>query len=97
MAQESGSDLERRLAHAERQLSEALERQAAADEVLRLILACGVSPAHVTSSTSPPSCKTSRPFAAKSLNNCPSASPSRLRDVPTADLRASLRSTGFQS
>jgi signal transduction histidine kinase/CheY-like chemotaxis protein len=37
MLQESGSDLERRLAHAERQLSEALERQAAADEVLRLI------------------------------------------------------------
>ena len=37
MLQELSSDLERRLAHAERQLSEALERQAAADEVLRLI------------------------------------------------------------
>src|SRR5262245_16805416 len=37
MAQDSSSDLERRLAQAERQLSEALERQAATDEVLRLI------------------------------------------------------------
>src|SRR5262245_55195944 len=37
MAQDSTSDLERRLAQAERQLSEALERQAATDEVLRLI------------------------------------------------------------
>jgi signal transduction histidine kinase len=37
MAQDSASDLERRLAQAERQLSEALERQAATDEVLRLI------------------------------------------------------------
>ena len=41
MAQELDSDLERRLAHAERQLSEALERQAAADEVLRLISPAG--------------------------------------------------------
>ena len=31
MAQDSASDLERRLAQAERQLSEALERQAATD------------------------------------------------------------------
>ena len=37
MAQESTSDLERRLARAERQLSEALELQAATDEVLRVI------------------------------------------------------------
>src|SRR5262249_38452696 len=37
MAQDSASDLERRLAQAERQLSEALERQAATDEVLRVI------------------------------------------------------------
>ena len=37
MAQESGSDLERRLAMAQRALSEALERQAATDEVLRVI------------------------------------------------------------
>jgi GAF domain-containing protein len=37
MAQNPASDLERRLAQAERQLSEALERQAATDEVLRLI------------------------------------------------------------
>src|SRR5262245_41283081 len=37
MAQDSTSDLERRLAQAERQLSEALERQAATDEVLRVI------------------------------------------------------------
>src|SRR5262245_38608189 len=34
MAQDSASDLERRLAEAERQLSEALERQAATDGVL---------------------------------------------------------------
>jgi GAF domain-containing protein len=37
MAQESASDLERRLVQAERQLAEALERQAATDEVLRAI------------------------------------------------------------
>jgi GAF domain-containing protein len=37
MAQDSASDLERRLTQAERQLSEAFERQAATDEVLRLI------------------------------------------------------------
>ena len=37
MAQDFASDLERRLAQAERQLNEALERQAATDEVLRLI------------------------------------------------------------
>ena len=37
MAQESVSDLERRLALAQRALSEALERQAASDEVLRVI------------------------------------------------------------
>jgi hypothetical protein len=37
MAQNSASDLERRLAQAERQLNEALERQAATDEVLRVI------------------------------------------------------------
>src|SRR5262245_51814419 len=37
MAQDSANDLERRLAQAERQLSEALERQAATDEVLRVI------------------------------------------------------------
>jgi two-component system, NtrC family, sensor kinase len=37
MAQDSASDLERRLAQAERQLSEALERQAATDEILRVI------------------------------------------------------------
>ena len=37
MAQDSGSDLERRLAYAERQLNNALERQAATDEVLRVI------------------------------------------------------------
>src|SRR5262245_41096551 len=37
MAQDSASDLERRLAQAERQLSEAFERQAATDEVLRVI------------------------------------------------------------
>src|SRR5262245_32787695 len=37
MAQDSASDLERRLAQAERQLSEALDRQAATDEVLRVI------------------------------------------------------------
>src|SRR5262245_34313703 len=37
MAQDSVSDLERRLAQAERQLNEALERQAATDEVLRVI------------------------------------------------------------
>ena len=37
MAQESASDLERRLALAQRALSEALERQAATDEVLRVI------------------------------------------------------------
>jgi two-component system, NtrC family, sensor kinase len=37
MAQESTTDLERRLAQAQRELSEALERQAATDEVLRVI------------------------------------------------------------
>src|SRR5262245_27511823 len=37
MAQDSASDLERRLAQAERQLSEAWERQAATSEVLRVI------------------------------------------------------------
>jgi hypothetical protein len=37
MAQETASDLECRLAQAERQLSEALERQAATDEILRVI------------------------------------------------------------
>jgi GAF domain-containing protein len=37
MAQDSASDFERRLAQAERQLNEALERQAASDEVLRVI------------------------------------------------------------
>jgi hypothetical protein len=37
MAQETASDLERRLAQAQRELSEALERQAASDEVLRVI------------------------------------------------------------
>src|SRR5262245_36932654 len=37
MAQDSANDLERRLAQAERQLNEALERQAATDEVLRVI------------------------------------------------------------
>src|SRR5262245_51827733 len=37
MAQETASDLECRLAQAERELSEALERQAATDEVLRVI------------------------------------------------------------
>src|SRR5262245_15942238 len=37
MAQDSASDLGRRLAQAERQLSEALERQAATDEVLSVI------------------------------------------------------------
>src|SRR5262245_1571427 len=37
MAQDSASDLERRLAQAERQLSEAFDRQAATDEVLRVI------------------------------------------------------------
>src|SRR5215475_10319386 len=37
MAQEVVTDLECRLAQAERQLSEALERQAATDEVLRVI------------------------------------------------------------
>src|SRR5262245_1731745 len=37
MAQDSASDLERRLAQAERQLSGAFERQAATDEVLRVI------------------------------------------------------------
>jgi two-component system, NtrC family, sensor kinase len=37
MTQEPATDLERRLAQAERQLSEALERQAATDEVLRVI------------------------------------------------------------
>ena len=35
MQQESATDLERRLAQAERQLSEALEQQAATSEVLR--------------------------------------------------------------
>jgi GAF domain-containing protein len=37
MAQEAASDLARRLAKAERELNEALERQAAADEVLQVI------------------------------------------------------------
>jgi hypothetical protein len=37
MAQEPATDLERRLVQAERQLSEALERQAATDEVLGVI------------------------------------------------------------
>src|SRR5262249_23352821 len=37
MAEESAADLERRLAQAERELSEALDRQTAADEGLRLI------------------------------------------------------------
>ena len=37
MAHESASDLERRLALAQRALSEALGRQAATDEVLRVI------------------------------------------------------------
>jgi hypothetical protein len=37
MAQESASDLECRLAQAQRELSEALARQAATDEVLRVI------------------------------------------------------------
>ena len=37
MAQQAVNDLERRLAQAERQLAEALERQAATDEVLRVI------------------------------------------------------------
>src|SRR3954451_18773735 len=37
MTQEIADDLESRLAQAERQLTEALERQAATDEVLRLI------------------------------------------------------------
>ena len=37
MAQEPASDLERRLAHVERQLTEALERQAATAEVLKVI------------------------------------------------------------
>ena len=37
MAQQTTTDLERRLAQAERQLGEALERQAATDEVLRVI------------------------------------------------------------
>jgi signal transduction histidine kinase/putative methionine-R-sulfoxide reductase with GAF domain len=37
MAQESASDLERQLAQTRRELSEALERQAATDEVLRVI------------------------------------------------------------
>ena len=37
MAHQTANDLERRLAQTERQLSEALERQAATDEVLRLI------------------------------------------------------------
>jgi GAF domain-containing protein/CheY-like chemotaxis protein len=46
MAQDADSDLERRLAQAERQLSEALERQAATDEVLRAI---GASPSLVQS------------------------------------------------
>jgi two-component system, NtrC family, sensor kinase len=44
MAQDADSDLERRLAQAERQLNEALERQAATDEVLRAI---GASPSLV--------------------------------------------------
>ena len=37
MGQEPVTDLERCLAHAQRELSEALERQAATDEVLRVI------------------------------------------------------------
>src|SRR5262245_21350469 len=37
MAQESASDLERQLAQVRRELSEALERQAATDEILRVI------------------------------------------------------------
>ena len=37
MAQEPATDLERRLAEGQRELSEALERQAATDEVLRVI------------------------------------------------------------
>src|SRR5262245_13315493 len=37
MAQDPASDLERRLAQAKRQLSESLDRQAATDEVLRVI------------------------------------------------------------
>ena len=37
MAQDNATDLERPLAQAQRQLSEALERQAATDEVLRVI------------------------------------------------------------
>src|SRR5262245_58322029 len=37
MAQDSASDLERRLAQAERQLSEALEQQTATSEILRVI------------------------------------------------------------
>jgi len=37
MAQETATDLERRLAQAERELSEALERQSATNEVLRVI------------------------------------------------------------
>ena len=37
MVQDNATDLERPLAQAQRQLSEALERQAATDEVLRVI------------------------------------------------------------
>src|SRR5215470_10625935 len=37
MPQDLATDLERRLAQTERELSEALERQAATDEVLRII------------------------------------------------------------
>jgi hypothetical protein len=37
MAQEAATDLEHRLAQAQRELSESLERQAATDEVLRVI------------------------------------------------------------
>ena len=37
MAKETATDLERRLAQAQRELSEALERQAASDEVLHLV------------------------------------------------------------
>ena len=37
MAHQTANDLERRLAQAERQLSEALEQQSATDEVLRVI------------------------------------------------------------
>ena len=37
MGQEPATDLERCLARAQRELSEALERQAATDEVLRVI------------------------------------------------------------